>query len=271
MDIATVAGFVLAIGALLGTVLMEGGDPASYASPSAALIILGGTFAATFVSFPLERVLSLPRLIAKALFAPKRDTAATIDQLVKLVERARQQGLLSLEQAAQELHDPFLRRGVMMVVDGFQPELVRAVLENEIAALEERHKSGYGMLEAMGGFSPTMGIIGTVLGLVTVLSHLDNPSELGHSIATAFIATLMGVSLANLVWLPLAGKLKLRSKEEVAGRELILEGLAALQAGENPRIVRQKLEAYLAPKAKGAVAKAAPAGAADKVASARAA
>lgn len=256
MDVATLLGLALAVAAILGTVIMEGGDLASYLSPSATLIIVGGTLAALLVSFPMERVRTLPKVIAKALFAPKQDPVQMIELLVSMVERARREGLLSLEQLADKVPDRFVRSGVLMVVDGFQPEVVRAVMENDIAALEQRHQAGSSMLDAMGGYSPTMGIIGTVLGLVTVLSNLDDPSELGHSIATAFIATLMGVAFANLIWLPLAGKLKLRSKEEVAIRELVLEGLAALQAGENPRAVRAKLQAFLSPTAREAVPKA---------------
>jgi chemotaxis protein MotA len=265
VDIATLIGFALAIGAPMVTIMLEGGSPLAYAQLSAFIMIFGGTMAAVFINFPLGTIMLLPKLIMKALFATPHDPADTIEQIVKMVERARQQGLLSLEAVAQELHDPFLKKGVMMVVDGFQPELVRTVLENEIAALEARHKPGAAMIEAAGAYSPTMGIIGTVLGLVTVLSHLENPSELGHMIATAFIATLYGIFFANLLWLPIAGKLKLRSREEVEARELVLEGLAALQAGENPRVVRQKLEAFLAPAAKARAeqaAQAAPVGSA---------
>src|SRR6185437_9061103 len=152
--------------------------------------------------------------------------------------------LLALEQETDGL-DAFIKKGVMMVVDGSDPSLVRDVLEGEISATEQRHKKGIGLMEAMGGFAPTMGIIGTVMGLVNVLSHLDDPSELGHSIAGAFIATLYGVLSANVFWLPIGERLKQRNKEEVALKTLAVEGVLSVQAGDNPRVVREKLEAFL--------------------------
>jgi chemotaxis protein MotA len=166
---------------------------------------------------------------------------------LRLAEKARRQGLLALEDEAAQIENEFLRKGIMLVVDGTDPEVVRSVLEIDSAVLEERHKNGYELLDAMGGFAPTMGIIGTVMGLISVLSNLSDVSKLGPSIAVAFIATFYGVSTANLLWLPLGKKLKGKSQSEMAAREMMLEGILAIQAGDNPRIVQEKLLGYLAP------------------------
>lgn len=251
MDKGTVIGLVAAVGALLGGLMLEGGNPLALIGPSAAVIVVGGTLAATLVSFPFERVLRLPVLFKKALCEHKEDEREIVELFVKLAEKARREGLLALEADARQIQDPFIQKGVMLAVDGVDAEVIRAVLEAEMTALAERHEAGYSMLEAMGGYAPTMGILGTVMGMVHVLSHLSEPEQLGEQIAVAFIATLYGVATANLIYLPLGGKLKQKSKHELAVRQLALEGVLAVQAGDNPRIVREKLEAYLPPKLRG--------------------
>jgi chemotaxis protein MotA len=168
-----------------------------------------------------------------------------VSLFVKLADRARREGLLALETEAAQIEDHSIKKGVMLVVDGTDPELVREIMESDVAAMSERHEGKFAMFAAAGGFAPTMGIIGTVMGLVNVLSHLDKPDELGKSIATAFIATLYGVLSANVFWLPMGERLKQRNKEEVARRTLAVEGVLAVQAGDNPRVVREKLEAFL--------------------------
>ncbi|MGI6208371.1 MAG: flagellar motor protein [Anaerolineae bacterium] len=252
MDIGTVVGLVLGFGAMVVAFMMEGGSPSGLVQVTAAIIVFGGTIAATMVSFPLSTVLKLPKLVMLAIKAPRVDKQAAISLLVQLADKARREGLLSLEEEARRIEDPFLHRGVMLVVDGVDPEVVRDILEADLAGLESRHKAGHGVLEAMGGFSPTMGIIGTVMGLVSVLGSLEEPDGLGHKIAVAFIATLYGVAFANLVYLPLANKLKSLTAAEVQAREMMIEGVLAVQAGENPRVVREKLETFLAPSERGA-------------------
>ncbi len=227
---------------------MEGGELTGFISSSAALIVFGGTLGATLISFPLNQVMKLPTLIVRAFTGggggmPPPEAVA---MFVSLAERARREGLLSLEEEASKINDRFVKKGMLLVVDGIDPEVVRAVLDVDMAAMAERHQKGYGMLEAMGGYAPTMGIIGTVMGLVHVLSNLQDPSQLGPAIAVAFIATFYGVSSANIIWLPLGNKLKSMSKAEVSLREVSREGILAVQAGDNPRIVREKLEAFLA-------------------------
>ena len=216
MDLATLLGIIIGFGALLGSVIMEGGEIMSLASPSAALIVFGGTLGASLISFPLETVTILPKLLAKAFTQKPLDIIAIMQNLITLAEKARREGLLSLEEESRAITDEFFRRGVMLVVDGTDPELVQTILETDLMLMERRHEAAYGMLEAMGGYAPTMGIIGTVMGLVHVLGNLENPSELGPAIAVAFIATLYGVSTANLLWLPLGSKLKKKSEERSA-------------------------------------------------------
>ncbi len=248
MGPTTIIGLVLALGTLIVTIFLEGGDLGRFVSMSAALIVFGGTLGATLTAFPMPVFMKLPTLIVKAMMgggagmSPKE----LVNMFGDLAERARREGLLSLEEEANKIKDPFIRKGMLLVVDGIDPEVVRTLLDIDLGSMAERHAKNYGMLEAMGGYAPTMGIIGTVLGLVNVLSNLEAPSELGHAIATAFIATLYGIASANLLWLPLGGKLRAMSKEEVWIREVAREGVLAVQAGDNPRIVREKLEAFLA-------------------------
>jgi chemotaxis protein MotA len=270
MDKGTSIGLLVGVVALLGGAVVEsGGIDILFAllNIPAFMIVVFGTFGATLVAFPLERVLSLPKIMGVAFRQPVAEGRQVVHTFVKLAERARREGLLALESNANEQEDPFMKKGLLLVVDGTDPELVRDILEGDIAAMAERHEARYGILETMGGFAPTMGIIGTVMGLINVLSHLDNPEGLGHSIAVAFIATLYGVATANIVWLPLGQRLKQRHKEEVTLRELMIEGVMAVQAGDNPRVVREKLELFLPPALRGAE----PAGSDASPASGRAA
>ena len=248
MDISTLIGIFIAVGALVGSVLIEGGQLQSLYNLPAVLIVFGGTIGAAFISFPKEHVLNLPKLIKQAFFS--KATMSEIDTIAlmtRLSEKARREGLLSLEQETNDIGNGFLRRGTQLIVDGTDPEMVRAILEVDLAQMQRRHEGSYAVLEAMGGYAPTMGIIGTVMGLVRVLGELSDPSGLGAAIAVAFIATFYGVSSANLLWLPLASKLKRKSEAEAMMGELILEGLLSIQAGENPRIVQEKLLGFLAP------------------------
>jgi chemotaxis protein MotA len=195
----------------------------------------------------MNDIKQVPKLLKIAFSERKSDVFATINIIVTFAEKARREGLLSLEQELVAIDNYFLRQGVQLVVDGTDPSLVKDILETEMAFEDERHKIGSGIFEQAGGFAPTMGIIGTVMGLINVLGNLANPDELGHAIAVAFIATLYGVSSANLIYLPIAAKLKLRNKPEALEKAVILEGVLSLQAGENPATVRDKLKAFLPP------------------------
>jgi len=252
MEISTIIGLVLAIGSMLGMVVLEHGSPAELIGIPAAVIVFGGTFAASFTQFPLSIVLSLPKLIIMTFSPYDLRSGELIEQLVGLADRARRDGILSLEEAAGQLDDEFLKKGIMLVVDGVDSKTVSAVMETEIALTSERHHLGIGLLEAMGGYAPTMGILGTVMGLVNVLKSLSSPEKLGGLIASAFLATLYGIASANLLWLPLGGKLSGKDEKEKLARRLMMTGTLSIQAGESPRIIREKLESFLAPAERGA-------------------
>jgi chemotaxis protein MotA len=240
---------VIGIVALCLSVILEGGDLTKFTSPSAALIVFGGTLGAAMTSAPISRIRKLPSLIVQALTRGPgaKSPQEIVGLFVTLAEKARREGLLSLEEEVNKIEDPFIRKGTLLVVDGIDPDLVQSILDIDIAAMAERHQQGYGLFESMGGYAPTMGIIGTVMGLVhVVLSSLSNPADLGPAIAVAFIATFYGVSSANLIWLPIGLKLKAQSQEEITLHELAREGILAVQAGDNPRIVHEKLQAFLA-------------------------
>jgi chemotaxis protein MotA len=248
MDLATIIGLTLGFVCILGGMVLEGGNPMALFNIPAIVIVMGGTFAVGFVAFPLARMLGMVGVVMNAFFERSHDPRVTADLLVKMAEQSRREGLLSLESMAQGIHDVFIKKGVLLMVDGTDPERLRTIMEIEVAAREERHEGGIGVLEALGGFSPTLGIMGTVLGLINVLSNLSDTSTLGHKIAGAFIATFYGVFAANIIFLPLAIKLKGRMKHEAHLSEMALEGILAIQAGDNPRIVREKLDGFLSPK-----------------------
>ena len=248
MDKGTAIGLGLALVAILGAAVVESGSIAilfALMNLPSAMIVFGGTIGTVIVAFPLERVTKLTKVLGVAFRMEETSERDLVNLFVRLSERARREGLLALEGEAQSIEDHSIQKGVLLVVDGTDPELVREIMEADVAAMSERHEGNFAMFAAAGGFAPTMGIIGTVMGLVNVLSHLDKPDELGKSIATAFIATLYGVLSANVFWLPIGERLKQRNKEEIARRTLAVEGVLAVQAGDNPRVVREKLEAFL--------------------------
>lgn len=247
MDLGTLVGLVLAAGAILASTLIEGGSLGSLFSASALILVLGGTIGATMVSSGLPAVLALPRLLAQSLRSQQYDPEATIQRLVDLSKKARREGLLSLESDLAEIDDPFLVRGLQMVVDGSDIEAVKSVLETDITFMERRHGVGIAVFESAGGYAPTMGIIGTVMGLVHVLSSLNDSSKLGAAIASAFLATFYGIFTANVFWLPIGAQLKAKTEREGAARDLALEGILSIQSGDNPSTVRDKLSVFLPP------------------------
>lgn len=248
MDLATIIGLLLGLGAVFGGMILEGGNPMSLFNIPAIVIVIGGTFATAFISFPLGRMLGMAGVVMKTLFDSGHNPRHTADELVAFAEQSRREGLLSLESKAQTVKDPFIKKGLLLMIDGTDPERLRTILEIELASREERHEGGIAVLEALGGFAPTLGIIGTVMGLITVLSNLSDTSVLGEKIAGAFIATFYGVFTANIFFLPMASKLKQKMKHEAHMGEMAMEGLLSIQAGDNPRIVREKLDGFLAPK-----------------------
>lgn len=247
MDIASVAGLILASFSLLAGFLWEGGHAGALFQPSAALIVFGGTIGATMFSFSMNEIKTVPKLMRIAFFNKTPDIPRLIEEIVEMADEARREGLLYLENRIAGMDDPFMRKGVQLIVDGTDPELVRAIMETEIYNIEQRHKLGSAIFEAAGGYAPTMGIIGTVMGLVHVLGSISTPEKLGPAIAVAFMATLYGVASANVLWFPLSSKLQNVSQKEVLAKELMLEGLISLQAGYNPILIRERLTSYLLP------------------------
>lgn len=246
MDLATIVGLISGIVLILWGILNAGQLSWFWNFPS-ILIVLGGTFASTFIAYPLKKVLSTFTVVKKAFSNNTIETGLIISKVVELANIARREGLLALEEAVESINDEFLQKGVMLIVDGTDPELVKNILETEIAFLEERHNEGKSILDTMGTLSPGFGMIGTLIGLVAMLQQLDKPSTIGPKMAIALITTLYGTLFANLICLPLARKLKLKSREEVLIKEIMIEGLLSIQAGENPRIIEEKLKAFLAP------------------------
>jgi chemotaxis protein MotA len=247
MKAATAIGIGAAMLGLLVGSSMEGTSPAAFLNIPAILIVFVGTFGATLAGSTMERIKLIPTLYKKAISPDKPDLSAQLETLVGFAERARREGLLALDDEVAELEDAFTKKGLQLVVDGTDPELVREILENEIDGMAARHHNGALPFEKAGGLAPTLGIIGTVMGLVHVLQNLSNPGTLGPAISGAFIATLYGVSSANLVFLPVANKLKLLSSEEQELRTMTLEGILAIQAGDNPRVVADKLLSFIPP------------------------
>ncbi len=251
MDLATIIGLVAAIIIIAVVMILDGGSPAElFAHPQAIMLTVAGAFMAGVISLPMSALSSIPKWFMAAFFnRNKFEAAETIDLLASMADKARREGLLALEEESKRIENDFLKRGIMMVVDGVDPAQVRAILEIEIKHMHERHeRGGIAFFNSVGGYGPTFGIIGTVMSLVGVLKQLDDPGSLGPKIASAFLATLWGILSANVLWLPLAGKLALRNHEEVEYYHMLLEGILALQAGENPRVVKDKLSAFLAPK-----------------------
>lgn len=247
MDLATIIGIIVGVAFIIMGILVDG-DLSSYWNTASLFIVLGGTVAATFVAYPLQKVLEAMKIVSKAFSNKQIEAGEIINKIIVLANVARKEGLLALEEASESINDKFLQKGIMLIVDGTDPELVRNLLETELSFVEERHQSGQGIFESMGSFAPAFGMIGTLIGLINMLRKLDDPSSIGPSMAVALITTLYGSLLANLIFIPIANKLKIRSREEIMRKEIMVEGLLSIQAGENPRIIEEKLKAFLPPK-----------------------
>lgn len=241
-------GVVLGVLAVILTFVLKGVSPTILINLPSIMIVLVGTMGATIASFGLGEFRKAPTLLRIALGRSHHDLLGTRDLLVGFAERARRDGLLALEADLDRVSDPFLRRGLQMIIDGLEPDTVETVLELDTAALRERHAHGATMFQMMAGYAPTFGILGAVMGLIAVMAHLAEPEKLGTGIQVAFIATLMAVGVANILFMPVAVALRGRSAEEVRAREMALTGILAIQAGDNPRIVAQKLDSFIPPK-----------------------
>lgn len=247
MDPGTLIGVLLALGAIFMSMIMEGGNPASILLPPAMLIVFGGTFGVAMAGGLLKDFTGALAALKAALLSPKAEHDDTIGTIVSFADKARREGLLALEEAARGIEDPFFKKGIELAVDGTDPDELREILEAEIASKKQADKRSAQVFADMGAYAPTLGIIGTVMGLIHVLENLSNPEELGHLIAGAFVATLWGVLSANVFWLPIGKKLNRVGSAEAHHMELVLEGVLSIQAGANPRVVEQKLLSFLPP------------------------
>ncbi len=248
MDLATLVGLIGTIIIIVVVMILDGGSPAElFHHPGPIILTMGGSAVAATIFGSFQTFLNLPKFFKIAFFETHFDTIATIDKISEMADKARREGLLALEEESKTIEDKFLQKGIMLVVDGIEPAAVRTILELEIHQMEQRHYQGIRWFESAGGLSPTFGIIGTVMGLISVLKQLDDPAAFTAAIAAAFLATLWGLLTANVFWLPIGGKLATRSHHEVSYRHMLLEGVMALQAGENPRLIREKLNSFLSP------------------------
>lgn len=244
MDIATVIGLVGGFG-LIVTTIMLGGNAGGFVDIPSVIVVLGGTFAATFVMFPLKTILGTIKVVMKSVFFKSQDPNEIVRNITSLAERARKESLVALEKVP--IDDEYLKKGVMLVADGSSEALVRSIMEIELDFMKQRHRQGQGVLKGMGMLAPAMGMIGTLIGLVNMLQNLDDPSSIGPAMAVALLTTFYGAVLANVVFIPIAKKLEERSEEDALYMQIMIEGVASVQRGEHPSVVKDKLMAFLAP------------------------
>jgi chemotaxis protein MotA len=245
LDKSSWVGITLAIGGIVAGLLLEGGNLRQIVQPTAALIVFGGTLGAVMLQFPLPVIVTAVRRLGSVFVHRAANPELMVLQLVQYAQRARRDGIVSLDSNLVEIEDPFLRRSLMLAVDGTEPEELRKIMELELENEAEYEERVPQVFESAGGFAPTIGIIGAVLGLIQVMQHLDKIDEVGRGIAVAFVATIYGVGSANLVYLPIAGKLRLRLREAQIAREMTLEGVISILEGMNPRMLETKLLSFL--------------------------
>ncbi|MGB9197516.1 MAG: flagellar motor protein [Terriglobales bacterium] len=245
MDKSTFVGLLIAIGGIGAGLLLEGGKVAQVLQPTAAMIVFGGTLGAVMVQFPLPLVKEAFKRVVHVVLDKNEDPKKLVSELLVYAQRARREGIISLDSKLGEINDPFLKKALMLAVDGTDPEELRKMMELDLDNQMEHSDKVAQVFEAAGGFAPTIGIIGAVLGLIQVMQHLQNIDEVGKGIAVAFVATIYGVGSANLLFLPSAGKLKIKSRQELVWREMTLEGVISILEGMNPRMIETKMLGYL--------------------------
>lgn len=256
MDLASILGLVICIGmVLLGIVSGDQGVAAlgNFVDYNSVLITLGGAFASTMVFVSVKDFVNSLKAFSIAMKAPKYNDAETIKNIIDLSNVARKEGLLALEEAANNIEDEYLRKGIMLVVDGTDPELVRGIMETEMVCVDNRHKKVIGFYDTLAAMGPAWGMIGTLIGLINMLKNLSDISTVGPNMSVALITTLYGSMLANWIATPIAGKLKYNNELEMMLKEVTIEGLLSIQAGENPRVIEEKLKSFLAPDQRGSI------------------
>ena len=246
MDKATIGGLVSGIALiLLSIIIAPGSSFSSFLDVPSAAVVIGGAIAATCIAFPVRSLLLMPKVMKKIFFPTSPELGPVINQLVEFAEVARRDGILALEKKTEDIEDPFILLGVQMAVDGTDAELMEKILRSEMEAVSQRHKTGKALMDTVGRYAPAFGMIGTLMGLIIMLGNMDNPDAIGPGMAVALITTLYGAVVSNLFFLPFADKLAFYSKRELEVREVIVRGILAIQEGDNPRVLEQKLNTFL--------------------------
>ena len=244
MDLATLAGIFFS-GVLVISSILLGGPGAWFLDGPSMMMVVGGTMGATLISYPLVQVLGVFKIVMNVFFHRSQSTDKVINMMMEFGKLARKEGILSFESKLKDIDDPFFVKGLELAIDGVESQAIKAVLRTEISYVEERHSLGAEIFTSMGSYAPAMGMLGTIIGLVQMLMQMDDPSKIGGPMAVALLTTFYGTILANLIFLPIAAKLKTRSKEEIFLKELVLEGIMSIQSGDNHRVIEQKLKAFL--------------------------
>ena len=247
MDLGTLLGIVSGFGLVIIAMSMGGGFGAFVNAPS-LMIVCGGTIGATLINYPISDVLGVIKVAKNAFFSEKVKTEKIMEMLIEMSKVSRREGILGLEKTLKDIKDPFFVKGMTLMIDGIEPAKLSELLNTEVEYIEERHRLGAEIFMTMGNFAPAMGMIGTLIGLVKMLMQMDDPSSIGPSMAVALITTFYGVILANLVFLPISGKLKTRSAKELAMKQLVMSGILSVQSGDNPRMLEQRLHSFVSPK-----------------------
>lgn len=247
MDFATIIGILSGFGLVI-IAMAAGGGLGWFIDGPSAMIVLGGTFGAVLINYPISDVLSVLQVAQNAFRGRKQKTGVVIGQMVEMSKISRREGLMSLQKMTQQTRDPFLVKAINLVIDGVEPSQLSNILETELDFVGERHRLGAEIFTTMGNFAPAMGLVGTLIGLVQMLRQMNEPGSIGPAMAVALITTFYGVILANLVFLPIAGKLKTKSSQELLLKQLIINGILSIQSGDHPRVVEQKLHSYIAPR-----------------------
>lgn len=247
MDLATIIGIALGLVLIVVSILL-GSSIAIFIHIPSLMIVIGGSSAAALISFKLEEIIGVMGVVKKAFLMGNNDLQSIIEKIIELSKKARKEGLLAIDAEVSDLEDPFMRTGLEMAIDGTEPEAIKSVMETELSYTMERHKKGQQIFNALGMYAPAFGMIGILIGLIAMLQKLEDPSQIGGGMAVALITTFYGALAANLIYLPIAGKLKNKSDEEVIEKELIIEGVLSIQAGEHPKIIQVKLLNFIPPK-----------------------
>lgn len=249
MDIATFIGIMVAGGLVFVSILM-GGSATWFVNYPSLMIVVGGTMGATLINYPIKDVMRVFKVTKNAFQHKTQQVHTLIPMMVEFAKKARQEGILSFEAQLKELNDVFLKKGLQMAVDGMESSAIRDVLSTEMIYVEERHRLGSDIFSTMGMFAPAIGMLGTIIGLVQMLMQMEDPSQIGAPMAVALLTTFYGTLMANLLFIPISGKLKIRSRQELLAKQMILEGVISIQSGDNHRVVEQKLKAFLSPRAR---------------------